>query len=552
MEVNSKLQQADYNRTRLSSPIALLTFICGIAALIFSYFSYRTMHDEQTSNESRYRSSLLAQQLRASSDQLSLMARTYVATGHKKYLQFYYDILSIRNGSKVRPENYHRIYWDLLMPHNASIPVVDGEKKAFKKLLLEQNFTVQEFALLDKAQMASNYLTSLEEQAFALAEQGIEMEADYAHSEPRIAALSLLYSDHYFLEKAHIMGLINEFFAVQESRSGGRVLAMQRQHYWATNLAILSFFLLVVLLAYSLRVRTYSKEEFVRALRKEVTHRTYELFEKREQLKTVIKEMELTRNKLVEAEKMASLGNLVCGVAHEVNTPLGMSVTLASHLNAETVDLLKKVESGQLKRSELDAYCSESNESCQLLLSNLGRAANLIRSFKQVAVDQGCDEVRTFKISEYIKEILLSLHHKLKKTDIQVQIDAPENELEVQTYPGAIAQIVTNLVMNALIHGFDNGQKSGKLLFAIEFDESDVTLKVSDDGNGMEPYVCDKIFEPFFTTKRGTGGSGLGMNIVYNLVVHQLLGSISCMSHIGQGSTFLLHFPIQVDTQVSN
>lgn len=551
MDVHSKLQQADYNDPLLSSPIAWLTFICAIAALIFSYFSYRTMHNVQASNENRHHSYLVAEQLRASSDQLSLMARTYVATGNKKYLQFYHDILAIRNGDKLRPNNYHRIYWDLLMPQNGSRSGVDGQKKAFKKLLLEHHVTEQELSLLDRAQALSNQLSVLELQAFTLAEEGIAGRVTYLYSDQRSDALSLLYSDHYFLEKAKIMGLINEFFALQESLGMARVQAMQLQHYWTTNAAILSFFLLVILLAYSLRARIYGKERFVKILRKEVTNRTYELFEKREQLKTVIKEMGLTRNKLVQAEKMASLGNLVCGVAHEVNTPLGMGVTLASHLQDETTELLKQINNGQLTRSGLERYGNETNENCQLLLANLARAANLIRSFKQVAVDQGCDELRTFKISEYIEEILLSLHHKLKKTEIQVRIDAPEDEREVHTYPGAIAQIVTNLVMNALIHGFDNGQRSGQILFTIEFDKNDVTLQVSDNGQGMEPSVCDKIFDPFFTTKRGSGGSGLGMSIVYNLVVNQLLGSISCTSRIGQDSTFILHFPIRVDVKAN-
>ncbi|MFT6985750.1 MAG: signal transduction histidine kinase [Psychromonas sp.] len=551
MDSNSKQQQADHNNTHLSSPIALFTFICAIAALISSYFSYRTMHDLQANNENRYRSYRLAEQLSASSDQLSLMARTYVATGNAKYLQFYHDILAMSNGTKLHPNNSHRIYWALLMPQNANNASVEGKKKAFKKLLLESDLTEQEFAFLDKAKIHSNQLTTLELQAFALAEQGTENSIDYPHSEQRLAALSLLYSERYFLEKSKMMTLINEFFESQDSLSIERKQTLQLQHDWATNLAILSFILLLILLGYSLRVHKYSKEHFVKVLRKEVANRTYQLFEKREQLKTVIKEMESTRNQLVEAEKMASLGDLVCGVAHEVNTPLGVSVTLASHLHGETANLHKKVENGQLKRSELECYCNEVNENCQLLLSNLARAANLIRSFKQVAVDQGCDEVRTFKISDYIKEVLLSLHHKLKKTDIHVRFEVPENEQEVHTYPGAVAQIVTNLVMNALIHGFDNGLKSGEILFSIEFDESNVMLTVSDNGNGMEVDVCDKIFDPFFTTKRGSGGSGLGMNIVYNLVVHQLLGSISCTSRIGEASTFLLCFPIRVDVKAS-
>lgn len=274
--------------------------------------------------------------------------------------------------------------------------------------------------------------------------------------------------------------------------------------------------------------------------------RERELLDTKTQLQSVRAEMELIRKKFMKAQEMSSLASLVSGVAHEVNTPLGMAVTLASHLQDETTALLKELQDEKLKRSQLQQFCYEGIENCRLLLSNLERAATLIQSFKQVAVDQSCGEVRVFKVSQYLQEVLLSLHPKLKKTPIQVTVEAPENEPEVQTYPGAIAQIVTNLVLNALIHAFDNGEKSGQILLVVEFENSDVKLKVADDGNGMEKSVCDKIFEPYFTTKRNAGGCGLGLSIVYNLVVEQLRGSISCQSSIGKGTVFLLRFPMRV------
>lgn len=544
MDTNPRLQEVHFKKSRLLSPVSLCTFICAIAAFFFSYWSYSTLHTVQEGKEGQHQSYLLAEKLRLSSDTLTLMARTYVVTGKEKYLQFYNDILAIRNGTKSRPMFYQRIYWDLLMPEKAKAPFADGPKTSFAQLMFELDLTEAESNLLEKAQKLSNQLTLLEFKAIDTAQDGVN-----AQSEQRLLALSLLYSNDYLVEKASIMSLINEFFELQALRGAERLESMLFQHHFATNLAILAFILLLSLLIYNFSTRVYSEKQFVGALRKEVSNRTLELFEKREELKSVISEMKSTRDKLVEAEKMASLGSLVSGVAHEVNTPLGMGVTLASHLQTETTELLKKVESGQLKRSGLESYCNEAGETCELLLSNLGRAANLIRSFKQVAVDQSCDEVRSFKASEYLQEVLLSLNPKLKKTQIQVVIEAPENEMEIQTYPGAIAQIVTNLVMNALIHAFDNGNNSGKILFSIEFDKSHVQLTVTDDGNGMEEIVRDKVFDPFFTTKRGSGGSGLGMNIVYNLTAHQLRGSISCKSSIGKGTSFSLRFPMQINNE---
>jgi len=546
MDSSPKLQKAHVEKSRLSLPVSLFSFICGTAALFFSYLSYSTLNSIQESNESHHQSYVLANQLGISSDKLTLMARTYVVTGKEKYLQFYNDILAIRNGTKPRPMFYQRIYWDLLMPEKAKAPFADGPKTSFVQLMLQLDLTDPESDLLKKAKKLSDQLTLLDFKAIDAAQAGVENSDNYPQSAQRLLALSLLYSNEYLLEKAKMMSLINEFFALQASRRADTLESMRFQHHRFTNLAMSAFMLLVGMLIYSLSTRRYSEKQFVSALRKEVSNRTLELFEKREQLKTVIAEMKATRDKLVEAEKMASLGNLVSGVAHEVNTPLGMGVTLASHLQGETTDLLKEVESGQLKRAGLDSYCREASETCQLLLSNLGRAANLIRSFKQVAVDQSCDEVRSFKVSQYLQEILLSLNAKLKKTKIEVDIQAPENEKEIQTYPGAIAQITTNLVMNALIHAFDNGKESGRIQFSIEFDKNHVQLIFTDDGHGMDERVRDKVFDPFFTTKRGSGGSGLGMNIVYNLAVHQLCGSISCQSSIGKGTSFLLRFPMQV------
>ena len=549
MGVSSRLQKNDSGNTRLSLYLTLFAFICGASALIFSYLSYHTLYAVQESNRNHYQSYLLAEQLRLNSDQLTLMARSYAVTGNEKYLQFYNDILAIRDGTKPRPVFYNRIYWDLLMPENGKAPFADGPKKSFKQLLSEVDLTDSQAVIAERVEKQSKRLTLLDFKAFAAVQEWLEQSVNYEQSEQRIKALSLLYSNDYLLEKAKLMSLINEFFELQESRRAERIESMHLQHYWATNLAIFSFFLFALLLVYSQYLRSCAKTLFVKTLHKEIARCTGALSEKNEELKKLSNEMQTTQNHLIAAENMASLGKLVSGVAHEVNTPLGLGVTLASHLQDENNQLLQKIDSGKLKRSELENYCSESSENCQILLANLQRAAKLVRSFKQVAVDQSSEELRFLKISEYLQEVLLSLHHKLKKTQIQVVIDAPENEIEVQTYPGALAQIITNLVFNAFIHAFDNGQESGQILLSIEYEKDNVKLKVEDNGKGMKQEICDRIFEPFFTTRRDSGGSGLGLSIVYNLVVHRLLGTISCQSSIGKGSTFLLMFPTRIESK---
>lgn len=527
-------------------PSSLLAFIFCLLSLVFTYCSYQSLKQNQSADDHRYQAYLLATQLYQGSDQLTLMARSYAVTGEKQYLDSYNEILDIRNGKQSSPHYYQRMYWDMLLPENGISPFPEGSKKSMKQLMLELQLPDNEVALLIEAKAVSNQLSKIEFEAFLDVKSGLASDIPYLQSTQREVAISLLYSDAYAIEKSIIRGLINDFFDLQEPRSFNEITALSIRHHIFVTLTTICYLLLILFLLYNLYKQSKNKGVFVRELRKEVSNRTLELFEKREQLKVVIHEMELTKNQLVESEKMASLGNLVSGVAHEVNTPLGISVTLGSYLQDDVKRLQKKVEKGALKKSELDKYCVESIDNFTLLLSNLDRAANLISSFKQVAVDQSSDEVRVIKMSDYINEVLLSLHPIIKKSNVEIKVIAPENESLINTYPGAIAQIVTNLVMNALIHAFDDGCENGKVGVLLAFQGEYVQVTICDNGKGMQESVAVKVFEPFFTTQRGNGGSGLGMSIVYNLVVHQLSGSIKCKSKVDEGTSFSIRFPVKV------
>jgi len=246
---------------------------------------------------------------------------------------------------------------------------------------------------------------------------------------------------------------------------------------------------------------------------------------------------------LVQSEKMASLGALVAGVAHEINTPVGVGVTAASTLQARAVALRDLYERDALRRSDLAGFVAMSEESTQIILRNLQRAADLIHSFKQVAVDQSSGERRRFALKAYIDEILLSLRPKLKKTHHVVDVECPEG-LVIDSYPGAIAQIMTNFVTNSLIHGFEDIPQ-GHIRIVIRQEPGRVTLAYSDDGRGIAPEHLGRVFDPFFTTKRGVGGSGLGLHIVYNLVTQRLGGTIHVSSELGKGTDFVIQLPAQ-------
>jgi signal transduction histidine kinase len=260
-----------------------------------------------------------------------------------------------------------------------------------------------------------------------------------------------------------------------------------------------------------------------------------------EDLQSALEQLKQAQTQLVQSEKLASLGALVAGIAHEINTPVGVSVTAASTLQAGSTRLREQYSTDTLKRSELERFVAMAEESTRILMKNLQRAADLIHSFKQVAVDQSSGECRRFKLKSYIEEVLLSLAPKLKNTGHIVTVDCSDT-LTVETYPGALAQILTNLVGNSLIHAFDAGQR-GHVRIAVESDQGWVTLRYSDDGRGMPPEHLARIFDPFFTTRRGSGGSGLGMHIVYNLATQALGGTIQVASEPGQGIEFVLRFP---------
>ncbi len=277
--------------------------------------------------------------------------------------------------------------------------------------------------------------------------------------------------------------------------------------------------------------RIIENKQAVEALAK----RTQELSDALEHLKT-------TQAQLVESEKMASLGGLVAGVAHEINTPIGIGVTAASTLADRTIEAATAYDNRQLKGSALKAYFNIALSSSNLLLNNLNRAADLIQSFKQVAVDQSNLDKRSFAVKKYIQDTLISLKPHLKKTEHQITIHGDE-QIEINSYPGAFSQIVTNLVMNSVRHAYPKGE-TGNLRFEVKLDSEHLMVEYSDDGCGIPPENLDKIFEPFFTTARIQGGTGLGLHIVFNLVTQKLQGTINVQSEIGVGTTFILNFPL--------
>jgi len=274
-----------------------------------------------------------------------------------------------------------------------------------------------------------------------------------------------------------------------------------------------------------------------------VAERTEQLRQINAALQGSLEKLQNTQDKLIQSEKMAALGKLVAGVAHEINTPVGVSITAVSLLEEKTRDLSEMYLTGSLKRSDLEQYVEIAQEACGSTMVNLRRAAQLIHSFKMVAVDQSTEEKRRFNVKQYLDELLLSLRPNFKKTRHNISIECPD-DLEVNSYPGAFGQILTNLVVNSISHGFED-KEAGNILIEVSRDDDRLCLRYTDDGKGMTAQERKQVFDPFFTTKRAKGGTGLGMHIVYNLVTQKLGGRIDCSSSPGQGTLFVITLPLE-------
>lgn len=281
------------------------------------------------------------------------------------------------------------------------------------------------------------------------------------------------------------------------------------------------------------------------ALAREINERKKieeELAAANNELSNTVDQLKAAQMSLIWAEKMASLGRLVAGVAHEINTPVGVGVTAATNLDQLTREFARLYAADQLTRQTLQEYLDDCQIAVSIITSNLNRASRLIRSFKEVSVDQTSETRRLFKVKSYLDEVLFSLHPKFKKTGHVVTVNCDDG-LEIDSYPGAFAQILTNLVMNSLVHAYDPGE-SGHLVIEASQPEGFLQLDYNDDGKGIEPENLAKIFDPFFTTDREHGGTGLGLSVVYNIVTIQLEGTIECSSQPDQGTSFSIRVPL--------
>ncbi|MEJ6004680.1 HAMP domain-containing sensor histidine kinase [Paucibacter sp. AS339] len=293
----------------------------------------------------------------------------------------------------------------------------------------------------------------------------------------------------------------------------------------------------------ALGVAERSLQEANEALEQRVAQRT-------QHLEDTLRKLRRTQAELVEAQKLASLGALVAGISHELNTPIGNAVTTASTLQDLLHETGAMVQAQQVSRRGLTEALENGEQMASLVLRATQRAAELISSFKRVAVDDSSDQRRSFELQGVLRDLLLSYGPLLKQKSWQIKLEVPEGIL-MDSYPGPLDQVVGNLIQNAERHAFV-GRDAGLLKISATATDEQVELRIQDDGVGMSDETVSRIFEPFFTTKLGQGGSGLGLSIVRNLICGLLGGQITVQSSEGQGSCFIITLPLTAPSRVAD
>ena len=273
-----------------------------------------------------------------------------------------------------------------------------------------------------------------------------------------------------------------------------------------------------------------------------VKQRTSKLQILNKELTDTLKRIENMQGQLIESEKMASLGGLVAGIAHEVNTPVGICLTASSYLKERCDHLQELYNNDQMSQTHFEEFLTVVDDSSDMILKNINRATDIIQNFKKVAVDQSVEDKRCFNVRNYFDEIIKSLHPKLKHHNHVINVDVAEN-LSIESYPGSFYQIFSNLILNSVIHGFESIE-NGNITISVSADDKRLYIEYRDNGQGMPAAILKNVFDPFVTTKRNKGGTGLGAHIVYNIVTQQLQGRIKCESEVNQGVLFSIEMPV--------
>jgi signal transduction histidine kinase len=420
---------------------------------------------------------------------------------------------------------------------------------------------------------SGQHFAKYEQEGTNLSEQFIHLQADVVYETEHVGSVSLYYSNTNALKELQSSALqIFMIILIQLIVSISIILKILSNHVTHPLGELQDFAAKIAEQKFDALSPTVKHKEFAKLidaldrmknalqssflkLEDKVTARTKTLQTTNKELENALISIEQAQKTLVENEKLAALGSLVAGIAHELNTPIGNARLVTSSLKTDADNLKSKSDSNSLTKSEFERLTENIVDSSKLIERNISKAVTLIQNFKQVAVDRTSDRKREFNLNEFIREFESTVHHRTKNMPIEVFLDL-DRDVEVYSYPGALSQVIDNFINNAIRHAFEDSaldkDNQGLITIATKVSDHHVALSVSDNGMGMSPDVQARIFEPFFTTKLGKGGSGLGMHIVHNLVNGPLCGKINISSNGENGSTFILSIPHRLEKELDD
>jgi len=453
-----------------------------------------------------------------------------------------------------------------------SLSSVMSPNKALRDKLRLQKNKLQ--LTTDQAFKASNTLTFSkpeDEQLFNNIEvawqkysAAVQVTSDYVNAQKRIAAfISVTINEKTAYDEvtkaiiafnAHQLKISKDIFkAAQESGTFA---------FWAVLITTtVEVIILKVILAYVLQLVNHyvdskkqhkldleqknqdlltSNEALIKA-QQELEERKEQLQSKATELEQTLEQLTSSQKKLIETEKMSALGSLVAGVAHEINTPVGVCLLGISHLGKETKILQQQLKDQTLTESYLANHLDSAQELTNTMQQSLTKTANLVSTFKQIAADQYAEEKRQFNLKRYFDSVISSLHSRFENRPITLENNVDEN-IEIYSFPGIFSQTLTNLIINSLLHGFTQNE-TGKIEITAHINDDSLHFCYQDNGKGIDKDSINRIFEPFFSTKMGQGGSGLGLNIIHSLITHKLKGEIHCQSNLGEGMKMIINIP---------
>lgn len=510
--------------------LVVASILLFVGAMLFVVFAFMSKSAQQEGLQKHFNLVYLSQELRLSSDQLTMMARAYAATGNEKFKQFFEQIIAIRSGVSPRPQHLNRVYWDMMMVEDGQAPSASGKPQSLLSLLEENGASTAELNALTHAYNQSESLVQLEKQAFALVEQG-----------DRSGALAILYSEDYLQSKVAIMTPINSFLANREEKLQTFIQESSRQLTILYSGALLCFLLLLATLLVIYNARSSIRNNIIAYLNNEVKNQTKQLTVKNSALNEAIADLKHAQARLVSAEKSATLMRLIPGLAHEINTPVGIAVTASSSQLMALEAVKSQVSENKIAKATLLETIDTIEDCANLVGNSANRISTIINKLKIITQDGFTDKAQTLVLADEVKACLSAIDKP--ELDVKVSLDVDE-QIRIHAPKFLLQQCLCALIENSFNHAFEPDSLGQELRIQANLINDKLTIRIFDNGHGVPDSIKDKLFDAFVVGNRNAKGMGLGLSLAMAIINQYFCGTLEYQPHTDGGTCFVISMPI--------